>query len=71
MLRAKPCREIDDFGKERRIIPQDEEILICLNCPLPKCISTYNCERFKEERLRIRRELHGKKDSKRNKKSSV
>ena len=71
MLRAKPCREIDDFEKERRIIPQDEEILICLNCPLPKCISTDNCERFKEELSRIRRELHGKKNSKRIKKSAL
>ena len=71
MLKVKPCRERTGYESERRIIPEDEEVLICLNCPLPECKNTYQCKRFNEECSRIRRELHGKKNSKRIKKGAL
>ena len=71
MLKVKPCREITGYESERRIIPEDEEVLICLNCPLPECKNTYQCKRFKEERSRIRREMYGKKHTKRIKKGAL
>jgi hypothetical protein len=71
MLKIKPFRALTGFESERRVIPEDEEILICLKCPLPECKNTYQCKRFKEERLRIRRERSGKNGTKRNKKSFI
>lgn len=71
MLKVKPFKKIIGYENSRRILPEDEEILICLNCPLPKCSNTYQCKRFIEERSRIRRELHGKKHSKGIKKDTL
>ena len=64
MLKHKPFREITGYESERRIIPQDEEILICLNCPLPKC-DKLCCKRYEEEK----KKLKGIKNDKQNKKT--
>lgn len=55
--------KVDD---ESEFITQtkDDEILICLKCPLPKCDKLY-CKRYEEEK----KKLKGIKNDKQNKKT--
>ena len=54
-MQRKHPKSIIPFEVPTTVAGQGDEILICLNCPLPKC--TGECGRFREEKLSLKRRI--------------
>lgn len=66
MLQVKKFHPIVPSDADFNPKTDNEEILICLNCPLPECKDTFECKRFLQERQKLRSAKNGKINQEKN-----